>query len=205
MEPTLPSASDYESFAEEPLPTDKLERLTKLANTARDQARSVEELEEQLKVASRKLASLVEFEIPQLMDELGVPFLGLEDGSRVDVKEDIRASISADRRMAAVEWLDAHGLSGMVKRIFEIKFTREQEKEVRKFEADLRKRKNPLTVDRIYKVEPMTLKAWATRTLEAGGEIDLALFGIHRQRRAKITMSGAKKKVGKGGEDTDDF
>lgn len=165
---------------------DTLTRLSRFAQEARDRAAEIARLEESLKAATESYNRIVERDIPDLMDEVGVSDFRLSDGTRITIKEDIRASIPAARRNEAVSWFDDHGLSGMVKRTFTISFGRDEESWANKFEADLRKRKREVNLKKEYKVEPMTLKAWVKTALENGQDLDPELFGIFRQRKAKV-------------------
>lgn len=172
-EPTAPSA-------------DSLKRLAKLAADAKLATDRVALLEVRLKEETAALKAITEREIPDIMEEIGLTDFRLTDGTRIQIKEDIRCSVSADRRIAVKEYFDEHGLSGMVKRAISIEFNAGEEKWANKFEADLRKRKHEVRTKIDYIVHPSTLKAWVTRALEESKEIPLDLFGVFRQRRAKV-------------------
>lgn len=176
---------DYSGEASPPSP-DTLRRLADLAAQAKARELAVANLEAKLKEEKQALSALVERDIPTIMDEIGMSDFRIKDGTRILVKDVVRASISADRQEAAKEWFDANGLAGIVKRRFIISFNRDQTALVNKFAADLRKRKVPLAVSIENKVEPMTLKALVTRRLEAGEEVPMELLGVFVQRVAKI-------------------
>lgn len=168
------------------LDADKLNLLARLAQEGLDTQAQIADLEAKLKVANENLSRITERAIPTIMDEIGMSDFRLTNGRRITVTDKVRASIPVARKLEAVAWLDEHDLSGMIKRTITISFNRDEEKWANRVEADLRKRKAELRLNKEYKVEPPTLTAWATRTLKEGGEIDPELFGIFVQRRAKI-------------------
>lgn len=165
---------------------DTLQRLSRLAASAKNAASEVASLEAALEAAKKQLTDLTEREIPSIMDEVGMADFRLSNGTRITVREEVRASIPAARKDEAIAWLDQHDLSGMVKRTFTIAFNRDEETWANKFEADLRKRKKEVRLKKEYKVEPMTLKAWASSSLKEGLDVPADLFGVFIQRRAKI-------------------
>jgi hypothetical protein len=177
---------DYSEHQEEVAGEGQLAQLSILADRQADAEHAVARLTADLAKANDQLRSICEHELPALMDELGMQDFTTTSGLKVTVRETIRASIPKDRKEAAFDWLDEHGHSSLVKRMFAVSFGRDEEKWARKFAADLRRRKRELSVDDIKKVESSTLRAFVKNQLEEGLELPLELFGVFRQRRSKI-------------------
>lgn len=172
---------------------DRLAQLSSLASVAVTQQREIDDLEEKLKQAKQRLAGVVEKDIPTLMDEIEMAEYVLSSGERITVHDELRTSISAANNDAAMDWLDEAGDGGMIKRTLTISFNRDETAWANKFEADLRRRKKPVRVERKLKVEPPTLKAYIKGALEQGRELPTDLFNIFIQRKAKIDTKKAKK------------
>lgn len=176
---------DYSDFQEGP-GEGQLAELSKLADQQADADREVKRLEADLAKAKDKLRSISEQELPTLMDALGMEKFKTTSGLEIDIREVIRASIPKARADEAYKWLDENGHASIIKRMFAVSFGRDEEKWARKFAADLRRRKRDLAVDDIKKVESATLRAFVKGQLEAGVDIPMELFGVFRQRIAKI-------------------
>lgn len=180
-----------------PQRADSLQNLLALARKAAELDSEVAIAEAKLKTTKEALTELTEKQIPGLMAELNlVEFRQPE--CFIGIKNTVHAKISKDRTPAAVEWLDEHGLAGMVKRIVTISFNREEQKLARKLMADIARRKTPLRVAEEQWVEPQTLKAWVTRQLAAeaeaekeGREVDNVprdIFGVFERKIAVVEI-----------------
>ena len=176
---------DYSDFQKAPA-EGQLAKLSTLADQQAGAAVEVAALEAQLATAKDKLRGISERELPELMDTLGMEEFKTSSGLKISIKEIIRASIPKARKDEAFTWLDEHGHASIVKRSFAVSFGRDEEKWARKFATDLRRRKRELSVEDIKKVESATLRAFVTNQLEDGADIPLELFGVFRQRVAKI-------------------
>ena len=178
---------DYSQYAE-PKSTDGLAQLSKLAT---DQLRLESEIlqaEKRLDTQREDLRILSEKTIPELMESLGIKEFSTNTGLKIKIDEAIRASIPKARFGEAIEWLDQNGFANLVKRKFVILFGKEEEKWASRFEADLRRRKRQLNVDRVEDVHSQTLKAFVREQLEAGKPLPMELFGVFRQQFAKIEV-----------------
>ena len=179
---TTPDYSDFQESPEE----GQLAELSKLADQQADAEREVARLGTELAKATDVLRSISEQELPTLMDKLGMEKFKTTSGLEIDIKETIRASIPKARAEEAYNWLDENGHAAIIKRMFAVSFGRDEEKWARKFAADLRRRKRELAVADIKKVESSTLRAFVKGQLEDGIDLPMELFGVFRQRVAKI-------------------
>jgi len=178
---------DYSAFKQE---TDQvggnlMTALTSLADQQEAAQAEVERLEALLDEAKKNLARISEIEIPKLMDGIEGK-LNLPDGRQVTIAEKIRSSISSDKKPLAMKWLDDNDHGGLIKRRFIIEFGRDQEEWAKQFEAQLASSKTPLNVKQERNVHWQTLDAFVREQLEEGGDLPLDLFGVFRQRSAKI-------------------
>jgi hypothetical protein len=185
--PTAQDMADYVNDVAAPTP-DSLKQLTNLAALAAAAQQDVDRLEAGLKAANERLKSLTEHQIPVLMDEIRLTTFRTTDGVSINVKEIVRASPPKDRRDECYDWFENNGEAGLVKRLFLIKFNREDTAWFNKFKADLARRKKPVNAVIERKIEPPTLLAWVNRKLEAGANIPEELLGVFRQRIAKIVL-----------------
>lgn len=172
---------DYSEHVSKPS-ADQLARLSQLALEQHQAEQRVEAAKEALAQAQEALRQVAEVAIPELMDEVGMEEFKTRSGLRIKVDEKLRVSIRRDRVDDACEYMHEVGSGSLVKRFFTIKFGRDEEKWARKFEADLRRRKRQLQVDRTKKVEPSTLKKWVNDRLKVGEDVPEELFSVHRQR-----------------------
>lgn len=163
----------------------EIQRLTDLANRQLTLESKVRSVEHQLKKAKEELAQVAEVDLPLLMEELGIDSFNLQDGYSITVKETIRASISQARSHEAMDWLTDNGYANIIKHegsipIDDENLTEEQQTALNQV------RENFDLIDS-RKVHPQTLAAFVREMLEEGREIPLELFGVHRQRLAKVT------------------
>lgn len=180
-----PEKFDYSEFR--PGPGDNvLAQISAVALEQKQAEAEVARCEEALKAAQNKLKDISEKRLPELMDAAQQTLLITADGIKVKVIQKIRGSIPKGREGPAFSWLEEHGHDDLIKREFKIQFGKEDQAWAKKFEADLRKRKKPVNVARHDTIHPSTLASFVTEQLEAGVDIPLEKFGVHRQRSTKI-------------------
>lgn len=180
---------DYSEFTEPPKAGDN--SMARLSGLARDQKAAeakVARIQQELAEAQADLDKIAQKDLPELMQELRLKTFTTEDGVQIEVKESIHASIPKIKADDAFKWLEDHNDAGMIKRTVTVAFPRDEEKWAKKFLADMAKRKRPLDAKVERKVEPATLKAWATKKLEAGVDIPQDLFGIHRRKITQVEI-----------------
>jgi len=175
----------YEDFKEPPV--GDLSSLSRLADELAECERHVAQLESQVENARKRMADLAERQIPEMMDDLCLETFTTTNGFRVDVKKTVRASVPAHRRNEAMDWLDANGHGGLVKRNISVAFTREQQDDATRLQSELAESFENVRAER--KVEPSTLSAFIREQLKQGAEIPMDLFGAWEQRIARISRT----------------
>ena len=183
-----PSA-DYSAFTSLP-PTDRLAGLAAMAEALRIAEGEVLGIEEQLVAAKARVAEMAERQIPELMDGLGMEEFRLKGGAIVKLTKTLSVSLPKETKNAAHDWLEAHGLAGLIKRVVEVAFTREQQNRAKSLVATLQGEYENVKMERW--VEPQTLKAEIARLMRDGKEVPKDLINISERRVAKVEM--VKKK-----------
>jgi hypothetical protein len=178
---------DYGEYKDQPL-DEKMRMIQALAVEQKRLERIVEEKEVEFKEAKRALADIAENKLPQLMDEIGSADFTTKDGVRILVKEDIKASISDERREEALKWLEEHNFGDLVKREFKIVFGRDEEEWAKEFQASLSESERSLNYEVKRGVHASTLAAFIREQLKEGIDIPLSTFGVFRQRKTTIKV-----------------
>ena len=179
---------DFEKDAEAlVVKNDSLTAISDLARQALVLEREIADLEEVVKERKATLNELTDFRIPEALREIGMSKFEMTDGSVIEVKQFYGASIPADRRGEAYEWLRQHGYDDIIKNTVSVQFGRGEDEQAGKL-LDL-VRNEGLIPDQSEKIEPMTLKAWVREMVEQGVEFPSELFGAHVGWKAKIKSS----------------
>ena len=133
-------------------------------------------MEEALKNKKKEIDRISGEVIPTMLSEMGLSQLKLADGSAVDVKPFYSASISAQNKEKAYEWLRNNGLGDIIKNEISVSFGRNEDNKAANY-AELAK-SNGFQPTQKLKVEPMTLKALVRERIEAGKEMPTEIFNV---------------------------
>jgi len=133
-------------------------------------------MEEALKTRKKEIDRISGEIIPTMLSEMGLSQLKLMDGSSVDVKPFYSATISAQNKDRAYNWLRTNGLGDIIKNEISVSFGRNEDNKAASY-ADLAK-SNGFQPTQKLKVEPMTLKALVRERIEAGKEMPTEIFNI---------------------------
>ena len=133
-------------------------------------------MEEALKTRKKEIDRISGEIIPTMLAEMGLSQLKLADGSSVDVKPFYSATISAQNKDRAYNWLRTNGLGDIIKNEISVSFGRNEDNKAASY-ADLAK-SNGFQPTQKLKVEPMTLKALVRERIEAGKEMPTEIFNI---------------------------
>ena len=172
---------------------DQAESITQ-ANDAKslsDQVLKLRNLEDKIALAENNLKKLQEEAdilsgdvIPTMMQEMNISTLKLADGSAVEVKPIYGASISAERKEEAFNWLRTNGLGDLIKNEVTVSFGRNEDNKAIAY-ANLAAEHGYQPSQKL-KVEPMTLKALVRERIEAGKDMPSDLFNVFAGNRTKI-------------------
>lgn len=176
---------DFESDAQAiEVENNSLSSVAELGKQALLLEKDIEDLEATLAERKEKLRNLTEERIPDALKEIGMTKFSMTDGSEIEVKPFYSASIPADRRGEAYEWLRAHGFDDIIKNTVSVQFGRGEDDAA----GDLINviRKQGLLPEQAEKIESQTLKAWVREMVEQGTEFPTELFGAYTGFKAKI-------------------
>ena len=146
---------------------------------------SIAATEEELKKLKQQADAISGEVIPTMMQEMNISTLKLADGSAVEVKPVYGASISAEKKEEAFNWLRSEGLGDLIKNEVTVSFGRNEDNKALQY-ATLAQGQGFQPIQKL-KVEPMTLKALVRERLESGKEMPTELFNVFAGNRTKIT------------------
>lgn len=164
--------------------TGEMKDLQELVDAQTMLEEQIKKVEEYLAEVKEKLLGIQTVAIPNLMDEIGIKEFKLNNGKKVTVREDVRASIRKDFVSDAVRWLDEHGLGGIVKDEVKANFARGELERVRELLAFCAE--NNIAADEKLSVHPQTLKATVKEQMAKGVEFPEAFFSIFPDRKSII-------------------
>ena len=118
---------------------------------------SIAAAEEELKKLKQQADAISGEVIPTMMQEMNISTLKLADGSAVEVKPVYGASISAEKKEEAFNWLRSEGLGDLIKNEVTVSFGRNEDNKALQY-ATLAQGQGFQPIQKL-KVEPMTLKA----------------------------------------------
>lgn len=147
----------------------------------------VKRITEELEVATNLRRDIAETRIPAATDGLDGKF-ELGDGRTLTIKEEIRASIAGDKKVPAIQWMDAHGFGHIVKRQMTFEFAKDDQARAEMFKKVIGPimQEMQLVMKENHQVHPATLVAWVKERLGEGDDLPVDIFGIFRQRTAKV-------------------
>ena len=96
-------------------------KLSGLVRRYNEKQQQIEETENYLKGLKEEKQRIAFEQIPMLMDEMGIERIDV-DGAIVKLKSFVSASIPADRKQEAFNWLREHGHEGIIKNEIVVSF-----------------------------------------------------------------------------------
>ena len=158
----------------------QLSGLVRRLNEKQEQIDETEKYLKELKAEKQRIA----FEhIPMLMDEMAIERIDV-DCLTVKLKPFVSASIPADRKQDAFNWLREHGLDDIIKNDIIVSFGRGQDNKAGDMMYDLEQK--GFHPEQKTHIHSMTLKAFVRERVEKGLPIDLDMFGAFVARTAEV-------------------
>lgn len=180
-------SDEYGAFRSQPGDNFKA-ALRSLADELLQKEAEIQKLESELEIVKAQKRNLTEKVIPEITEGMDGKF-DLGDGRELILKEEIRSSIAGEKREPAISWLDEHDYGHIVKRQVIVEFAKGDTerceaflKAVRSLEKDL----GSLIVKTNFTVHHSTLNSWVKERLAEGVDLPTDIFGIYRQRVAKV-------------------
>lgn len=168
-----------------PAAPDKLDALNRLLEEAIALEQTVEQLEDDLKVAKSALHKLRTIQIPDLMAELQMDAVTFR-GWSVTVNDYVSGSLPKDGEAheRAIRWLEEAGAGGLIKTDVTLHFGRAEHNMA--INVAERLREDGLEPELRSTVHTQTLLAWARERLRHGESLDVDVLGLHVGRTAKF-------------------
>jgi|TARA_R100001443_G_scaffold563_6_gene2318 hypothetical protein len=160
------------------------DQLSKEINTLQDIQQEIFNQEEKLKELKEREKYYSGMIIPDLMQQLNLKTLTLQDGSQIEVKNIFGASIIADKKQEAHNWLRNNGLGAIVKNEITVKFGLNEDNKAEQY-ATLA-RGQGYEPDRKVAVHASTLRTTLEDFHTRGGKIPSEFFRTFEGNQTKI-------------------
>jgi hypothetical protein len=150
---------------------EKLSQEVEKLKSVQNQIQNLEAQIKDLKEDEKYFSCVV---IPKLMEDMNLSSLKLKDGSELTIKQIYSASIRADKKAEAINWLRDNGLGDIVKNNITVSFGQGEDNKAVDY-ASLA-RSNGYEPIQEEKVHPSTLKVVMKEWKDKGHEVPEELF-----------------------------
>ena len=157
----------------------------------------VEALEAALSDKKKELKDVAEYELPNMLTEVGMSSLKLSDGSEIVVQDNIFASIDESNKDAAHSWLRAHGQGDLIKNVVSVTFGKGEDDMAKLLIHNIQDMadNNALkygTLEQKEAVHNATLRAFVKEWLKKGEPFPAETFKLFEGKIAKLKRKKAK-------------
>ena len=175
------------------IPNDeKFKQLNTLAKSLVDTKNDISEAEENVSKLKESYKQIRENDLPDIMNSLNMDQFKLTDGTVISVKDDVFASIKADKNVEALQWLDDNGLGDIIKHKISISFNRGEHEDAEKFK-DMFDKSFKQELDEKSTVHPQTLKATVKEMVNTGQTLPDNLFNVYEAKIANVKIPKGEK------------
>ena len=123
--------------------------------------------------------------IPKLMDKMNLKTLKLKDGSELSIKNRFFASIKADKKAEAIQWLRDNGLGDIVKNNITVTFGQGEDNKAVEYAGLAREQGFEPTQDE--KVHSASLSVVMKEFKDKGQEVPTDLFSSYEKNSTSVT------------------
>ena len=141
--------------------------------------------ESKLKELKEQEKYINNFTIPEIMNKMNLSTVKLRDGSELSVKKVYSATIKADKKAEAIQWLRSNGLGDIVKNEITVNFGQSEDNKAIAY-ANLA-REHGYEPSQKETVHHASLSVVMREWKEKGNEIPSDLFSVLDADKAKIT------------------
>ena len=165
-----------------------LDAIVAMAKEALEIEARIEKGKELLKQLEEAHKAIVENDLPEAMDSLGLEEFKLDSGRKITISESYHPNISEANRDEAFDWLRDHGHDGIIKRNVSVQFGKGEDAIANRLLANLRRYKSlgESTIKDSSGVHPQTLNAFVREMIESGEDLPMETFGVFVRRAASI-------------------
>ena len=161
---------------------DKLSREVEKLRSIQNQIKNLEDQVKDLKEDEKYFSCMV---IPKLMEDMNLSSLKLRDGSELSVKKIYSASVKADKKAEAINWLRDNGLGDIVKNNVIVSFGQGEDNKAVEY-ASLA-REHGYEPSQKESVHHARLSAVMREWKEKGNEVPADLFNVLEGNRTSVT------------------
>jgi hypothetical protein len=160
------------------------ERIAELGERTKRQAETVAQLKAALQAENERLMQLQRVDMPELMNELGLDFARLADGTEFRLSEGVEVKIPDERRDAAYSWLDANGFGGIIRTTVSAEFSRDERQLALGMLGTMQAAHTEASMKE--SIHPATLVAFIKERMAKGESFPADLFDINPYQFVKI-------------------
>lgn len=175
---------DVRKFAPKQVESVDAQELTEALEQFKSVGAQVKAAEIQLKELKEQEKYISEHTIPNIMEKMNLSTLKLKDGSELAVKKVYSATIKADKKAEAIQWLRDNGLGDIVKNNISVAFGQGEENKAMAY-ATLAK-ESGYEPAQTEKVEPQTLRVTMEDWKNRGNDVPQDLFWTFEGNRTKV-------------------
>ena len=162
------------------------EEIEKL-KSIQDQISKLEEQVKDLKQDEKHFSCVV---IPKMMEDMNLSTIKHKDGSEISIKKVYSATIKADKKAEAFNWLRNNGFGDIVKNEITVTFGRGEENKATVY-ADLAKQQG-YEPSQKESVHPATLKVVMEEHKNKGNEVPSEFFWTFDGSQTKVKSKSTK-------------
>lgn len=167
-----------------------IKRVRSLCILLVDKEKALAKYEERVKAIKGEILLLKRVELPELMREFDLQYIGMPDGTKVELLDDFAVKIEDEDRGDAYAWLERNGFGGIIKTVMTAELPR-GDAEVAAQAARAMK-DFPVPVQVAANIHPQTLRAFVKEQLAKGTCVPYDLFGISPFSYIKLTLAKEK-------------
>jgi hypothetical protein len=175
---------DVRKFAPKQVESVDAQELTEALEQFKSVGAQVKAAEIKLKELKEQEKYISEHTIPNIMEKMNLSTLKLKDGSELAVKKVYSATIKADKKAEAIQWLRDNGLGDIVKNNISVAFGQGEENKAMAY-ATLAK-ESGYEPSQTEKVEPQTLRVTMEDWKNKGNEVPQDLFWVFEGNQTKV-------------------
>lgn len=166
--------------------TDKLDRIGRAGKLAQKIENEIATLEQAIKDKKAELQNIRQKVIPDLLRSAGLGSFSLDDGTLVELKDELFPDIPAAKREEAYDWLRANGHGDLIKHEIKIMFGMGEDETACAIRNQLSTHNTPLNFTEKETILPQSLRAWVREQERKGRDLPEDLFSVHRVTTAQL-------------------
>ena len=175
---------DVRKFAPKQVESINAEELTEALEQFKSVSAQILATETKLKELKEQEKYISNHTIPDIMEKMNLSTLKLRDGSELSVKKVYSATIKADKKAEAIQWLRDNGLGDIVKNEITVNFGQGEENKAMAY-ATLA-RGQGYEPSQKEAVHAMTLKVTMEDWKNKGNEVPQDLFWVFEGNQTKV-------------------